>query len=317
MELLITLAYIVLIRLVFFDWKLLKFNAAWGIVLAGIWSGAVLTEVVMLGQYTPYTKQMFVSSYVLQIAPEFGGIVHEVYVEPNQPIKKGDPLFQMDPVPWQEKVAELQPQVDLAERHYRDALALVRAEVSRDVSLQRRRDELAQVKAELAKAQYNLDNATLRAPEDGYVINLQLRPGVFIRLKQPVITFVSTEGLYVVGIIRQRGSQWVGEGDSAEIALEMYPGQVFRAKVVSILWGSGEAQFLPSGVMPRLEDLHASEQFAVRLELEEPLPDRPLRFGAAGIAAIYTSHAADAFILLRRLELQSESFLNYLYNPFG
>jgi multidrug resistance efflux pump len=317
MELLITIAYIVLIRLVFFDWKLLKFNAAWGIVFAAIWCGAALTEIVMLGQYTPYTKQMFVSSYVLPIAPEFGGIVTEVYVEANKPIKKGDPLFQMDPVPWQERAAELKPQVDLAQRHYKDALALVRADVAREVSLERRRDELAQLEAEFEQAQYNLEQTTLRAPEDGYVIDLQLRPGVFIRLKQPVMTFVSTEGLYAVGIIRQRGSQWVSEGDPAEIALEMYPGQVFRAKVVSIIWGSGEVQFLPSGKLPRLEGLRASEEFAVRLELEEPVPDRPLRLGASGIAAIYTSRAADAFIVLRRLELQSESFLNYLYNPFG
>jgi multidrug resistance efflux pump len=316
-ELLVTIAYVVLIRLVFFDWKLVKFSAVWGIVLSGIWCGAVLTEIVMLGQYTPYTKQMFVSSYVLPIAPEFGGIVKEIYVQPNQAIKKGDPLFLMDPAPWQDKVDALKPQVDLAERNYRDAAELVRADVAREVSLVRRRDELEQLKAELSKAQYNLDNTVLVAPENGYVINLQLRTGVFIRLKLPVMTFVSTENLYAVGIIRQRGSQWVQAGDAAEIALEMYPGRVFRAKVDSIVWGSGEAQFTPSGTLPRLEDIHASEQFAVRLKLEAPVPDYPLRFGAAGIAAIYTDEASDAFIFLRRLELQSESFLNYIYNPFG
>jgi hypothetical protein len=40
-------------------------------------------------------------------------------------------------------------------------------------------------------------------------------------------------------------------------------------------------------------------------------------FGASGLAAINTGQGADVFWLLRRIEIQSESLLNYLYNPFG
>lgn len=316
MEILITIAYVVLIRLIFFDWKLLRFNAAWGIAFSGLWCAAVLVEIVMLGQFTPYTKAMFTTSHVLQIAPEYGGIVAKVFVAPNVPIKRGDPLFQMDPVPWQEKVDELLPQVALAQRRYQDTLALVTEGAERDVALEQRRDSLAEVQAELAKAKYNLDHATLYAPENGYIINLQLRPGVFIRLKQPVMTLVSTDDLYILGVFRQRGAQWIREGDKAEVILEMYPGQVFSAKVASVIWGMGEAQLSPGGALPRLESLEAPDEFAVKLEFEAAPPEYPLRFGSSGVAAIYTSRAADAFVLLRRLELQSESYLNYIYNPF-
>jgi len=315
-ELLVTIAYLFLIRLVFFDWKLLKFNAVWGLLLAGLWCAAVLTEVIMLGQYTPYTKQMTVSSYVLEIAPEFGGIVKEVYVEANTPIKRGDPLFQMDPQPWQDKVDTLTPQVATAQRNYDDAAALVRAKVEREVALVKRLDELNSLEAELDKAQYNLAHTTLRAPEDGYAVNLQLRPGVFIRIKRPVMTFVSTESLYLAGVIPQVAAQWVRAGDRAEVALDMYPGLVFDARVKSVVFGSGGAQFTPSGLLPEIRNLHAPRSFAVKLELDGDYPDHPLRFSASGTASIYTEKAADAFVFLRRLELQSESYLNYLYNPF-
>jgi hypothetical protein len=50
--------------------------------------------------------------------------------------------------------------------------------------------------------------------------------------------------------------------------------------------------------------------------MKEPEPDYPLRFGASGLVAMYSSEAADFLVLLRKIELQSESFLNYLYNPF-
>jgi hypothetical protein len=45
-------------------------------------------------------------------------------------------------------------------------------------------------------------------------------------------------------------------------------------------------------------------------------PGYPLRFGASGLLAIYTKEAADLLVVLRRIEIQSESFLNYVYNPF-
>ena len=93
MELLISIAYFFLVRLVFFDYKLLRFNLFWKFMVFGIWIGALLTEVLALGQFATYSKSAFVQSYVVPIAPEWGGMVTEVYAKPNVPIKKGDPLI--------------------------------------------------------------------------------------------------------------------------------------------------------------------------------------------------------------------------------
>ena len=50
--------------------------------------------------------------------------------------------------------------------------------------------------------------------------------------------------------------------------------------------------------------------------LDEEKLGRDVVFGASGIASINTGKGADVFWLLRRIELQSESLLNYVYNPF-
>ena len=73
---------------------------------------------------------------------------------------------------------------------------------------------------------------------------------------------------------------------------------------------------LPSGRLPTLKSIQGSEYFAVRLLLKQPDPDYPLRFGAIGLAAIYTGEGSDVFRLLREIEIRSESWLNFLYNPF-
>lgn len=375
MELLITIAYIFLVRLIFFDYKLLKYNLFWKFVTFGLWIGAALTEVIFLGQYAPYSKEMFVQSYVVQMAPEWGGRVKEVYVTQNQPVKKGAPLFKMDPDRWQYKVdemeaklqaadtdvAELNQQVvearaavqrvqaslevtrvkyaQLAAAAERNAVSQLRleevekdilvleaeldsaraaqrgAEIALDSEVGDQHTAVAEALAGLNTERYNLEQTTIRAPSDGYVSNLQLYPGGFVRLKTPVMTFINSEKHWLLATVPQRGIQRLRPGDKAQVAFDMYPGKIFDAKVENVVWAAGDAQGMPSGQLPHMGQIRGARLFMVRLEMEED-PDYPLRFGASGLAAMYSSDAADILVVLRQIELQSESFLNYLYNPF-
>ncbi|MGB5717033.1 MAG: HlyD family secretion protein [Gammaproteobacteria bacterium] len=376
MELLITIAYIFLVRLIFFDYKLLRYTLFWKFVTFGLWIAAALTEIIFLGQYAPYSKAMFVQSYVVQMAPEFGGLVTEVYVTQNEPVKKGEPLFQMDPTQWQSKVDELEAQLAAADtgvaelnqqlveasaavKRVTASLAVARAkygqiaaaakkgaasrlrleEAGKDLQVQEADLEsaraaeqaarialdskvgdqytgVAEVLASLAQAKYNLEHTTVRAPSDGYVSNLQLYPGAFTRLKQPIMSFVNSEDHWILATVPQRGIQRLRPGDKAQVAFDMYPGKLFDAEVENVVWAVGDAQGIPGGVLPHTGQLKGSELFMVRLRIKEPDPDYPLRFGASGLVAMYSSEAADFLLVLRRIELQSESFLNYLYNPF-
>lgn len=376
MELLLTIAYYFLVRLVFIDYKLLPFNLFWKFMVCGLYVSAALTEILLLGQFTPYSKYAFVQSYVVQMAPEYGGYVKDVYVQANQPVKKGDPLFQMAPEPWADRVREHQAQLalahssvatlkaqleeatarvtqsegqltlaqeklsELSEAQKKNAVSLIRiqqeeqgvknaqAQLSVDRAAQQAAQiayeaqvdgihaQVAEIEAKLATAQYNLDHTIIRAPSDGYVPNMQLHPGSFIRLKEPVMPFVSTEEQWVVGGFDQRGMQHVQVGDKAEIAFEMYPGEVFQAEVVSIAWANSGAQGVPSGVLPNENMNHPSMYFVIRLKLTEDNPDYPVRFGASALIAIHTKGTADALVFLRQIEIRSESYLNYLFNPF-
>ena len=376
MELLITIAYFFLIRLIFFDYKLMKFNLFWKFVVFGLWVGAVLTEILMLGQYTPYSKEAFVQSYVVQMAPEYGGRVKEVFITSNTPIKKGDPLFQMDPGPWQNRVDEheallasagtsvqtlaqkvIEARADAAgteanlkgatakyemikraaekdavsrihleeieqrvaalrAQTHADAAAVRTAQLAFDSEVGDEHTQIAEVLAKLATAKYHLKSTIIRAPSDGYVSNLQLYPGSFIRLKNPVMTFINSEEYWIAAKMDQRGIQRVKPGNHAEVAFDMYPGKVFPAKVVSVIWANGNSQGVPSGQIPTEESVGGGFDFMVRLHLTENNPDYPVRFGASGLVAVFTKEAPDFLVLLRQIEIHSESYLKYLFNPF-
>ena len=330
----------------------------------------------MLGQFTPYSKEAFVQSYVVQMAPEYGGRVKEVFITSNTPIKKGDPLFQMDPESWQNRVNEYEAHLatagttvqklgeqivvtragtartratlkgasaksDMIRRaaeknavskihleQIEQRVAALKAQLQGNQAAEREarlafnsevgdeHTEIAEVLAKLATAKYNLENTIIRAPSDGYVSNLQLYPGAFTRLKKPVMTFINSEEYWIVAKMDQRGIQWVRPGDHAEIAFDMYPGEVFPARVVSVIWATGNAQGVPSGQIPTEEMVNGGFDFVVRLHLTESNPDYPVRFGASGLVAVFTKEAPDFLVLLRRIEIHSESFLKYLFNPF-
>ena len=143
MELLVTIAYFCLIWLIFYRFHLMRFNLFWKFVVFGLYAAAGLTEVVVLGQTTPYSKELVVERYLIELAPEFGGLVTEIHAKPNVPIVKGAPIFSMDASPWQDKLTEavgelasaaqeqkaVEAQLAEAERKLEDAVKLVPKQV--------------------------------------------------------------------------------------------------------------------------------------------------------------------------------------------
>ena len=173
--------------------------------------------------------------------------------------------------------------------------------------------QIAQIRAQLESAQWDLDQTTTRSPCDCYVINLQLRPGGYVAALPiaPVMTLVEATG--TVGALYQQNELWrVAPGDEAEFTLYTYPGRIIKAKVNSIIWAQGAGQLGASGTIPMTGVLTAPPQrFAVKFDLSDKDKELFLAAGAAGDAAIYTQHAQFLHIL-RKVILRVGSYTNYL-----
>lgn len=111
---------------------------------------------------------------------------------------------------------------------------------------------VAAIEARLAQARYYLENTTMTAPEDGFITNLQVRPGMVAGTVRfgAIAALIVDADRYVLGTYYQEHLKYVKRGLSVEVALDLYPGQIFTGSVDSIWWASGEGQFLPSGDLP-------------------------------------------------------------------
>ena len=170
---------------------------------------------------------------------------------------------------------------------------------------------VAQIRAQLRQAELNLSWATVEAPADGFVTNLQLREGSVVRAGSAVMSFIDSSERYLVVPLKQSVVRRVQPGDDVEIALELYPGRILTGTVDSVIWASGEGQGDPSGALPDLSTVQGGQALAVRVTFGDLDADLDLPVGAGGAAAIYTS-SGKPFRIIRKVIIRMYTFMNYL-----
>jgi multidrug resistance efflux pump len=173
--------------------------------------------------------------------------------------------------------------------------------------------QVAQVRAQLAKAKWDLDQTTVTAPSDGMAINVMLRPGALAGILPvaPALTYVENE-FVVVALYQQNELYAVKPSDEAEIVLETLPGEVIKARVDSIIWAQGQGQSIISPVLPQTgAEAPPPARFPVKLIVEEKDKPHFLAAGARGSAAIYTEHLEEIQIL-RKVIMRINTKVNWL-----
>lgn len=172
---------------------------------------------------------------------------------------------------------------------------------------------VAQVRQQLAQAEYNLAESVVRAPCDGYVTNLVLEPGTIVSGAASVLPFVCNrdernKGVVVASFMQAPYLQ-ISQGDYAEVVFPMYPGQMFPGRVITTIDVASEGQLSPTGLVPDAGRT-AAARFAVRIRLDDDVLRLPA--GAQGSAAVYTGNVQVAGIIRMAL-MRITSWTNYLF----
>ncbi|KGQ20045.1 Multidrug resistance efflux pump [Lysobacter dokdonensis DS-58] len=108
MEIILLLIYAGICWLIFFKFKLLPWNFVSQIIVFTLPIFGLTALILYLNVVAPSSSDVRVINYVVQVTPRVTGRVIEVPIEPNRPIKKGQVLFRIDPLPFQQKLGELQ-----------------------------------------------------------------------------------------------------------------------------------------------------------------------------------------------------------------
>ena len=175
---------------------------------------------------------------------------------------------------------------------------------------------VARLTAELADAQYDLDQTVTRAPGNGFVTQVALRPGMYVvpAPLRPVMAFVNTDindqGLGAA--FQQNSLQRVRAGDEAEVAFDAVPGRVFKARVRTVLDAIAAGQIQASGALVDYGARTEGGRALALIDIEEDISGYQIPAGAAAQVAIYTKYWHHVS-LLRKILLRMRSWENYVF----
>lgn len=302
--------------LVFKKFKLVPVNQ-WTLVTAGL-IGVVMIGflLLMMNMFQPASSDARFYALTTPIVPQVRGRVTEVPVAPNTPLKAGDVLFRIDPEPYRNKVAAQEAQLKLARTRLEQESTLLEKGAGSQYEVDRFQADVDRLAAQLADARFNLEHTVVRAPTDGLVTQVTLRPGVMaVPLPlAPVMVFVHAGQPIFGATFKQNALQGIEPGNEVEIAFLAIPGRVFKGKVNRILPVLAEGQLTPSGQLRGFTIPTRPGRVPILIDIEDDLSGYQLPVGSAAQVAIYTEHFRITKIV-RRVILRIKSWENYVFLP--
>ncbi|HWI20100.1 MAG TPA: efflux RND transporter periplasmic adaptor subunit [Vicinamibacterales bacterium] len=294
--------------------KVVPWNLFWKI------SPVIVFVLLLVGLFIPMNwgapqGKALVIRHSVAIVPDVAGEVAEVPVTANAPLKAGDVLFRIDPLPYQSQLGALQAQLKLQEQRLAQMTQLQTSGTGRTFDVEQRQAEVDQLKAQVEGAQWNLDKTVVRAPADGYVTNLALRKGARVTNLplSPVMAFIDTSETIIGVEIPQIDARYIEPGQPVEATFKFMPGTIYSGKVETVLQAlsTGQTQTSGTAVAPRAVQ---AAPFVVRIKLDDTEFANRLPAGSTGEVAIFTEHVKMAHVI-RKVLLRQIAILNYV-NPF-
>ena len=174
---------------------------------------------------------------------------------------------------------------------------------------------VAQLQSELASAEYDLERATVRAPSDGYVTQVALRPGTMTASLplRPAMVFIPQQRRQIVGSFWQNSLQRMKPGFKAEVVLDAIPGHVFSGSMSHVLPAMSEGDIQSSGTLVAASRVASHGRALAVINLDEDLDVYDLPRGLQGKAIIISDSDPLHVSMIRRILLRMMGWLNYLF----
>lgn len=294
--------------------KIVPFNLFWKISPVIVFLALLIGLFIPMNWGAPQGSALVVRNSV-SIVPNVAGEVTEVPVAANTPLKEGDILFKIDPLPYEAQLRAVEAQLKLQEQRLGQMEQLQRSGTGRGFDVEQRQAEVDQLKGQVDGARWNLDKTVVRAPADGYVTNLALRKGARVANLplSPVMAFIDTSDTIIGVEIPQINARYIEPGQPVEATFKFAPGKVYPGKVESVLQAIAPGQVQASGTAVAPPTV-TSAPFIVRIRLDDQAFANSLPAGATGTAAIFTEHIKPAH-MIRKVLLRQIAITNYI-NPF-
>jgi membrane fusion protein (multidrug efflux system) len=157
-----------------------------------------------------------------------------------------------------------------------------------------------EAKAQLDIAQIYLDDTVVSAPENGTVTLVNKLPiGTYLTTAMPTFALVGTDNVWVEANYKETDLTHMRVGQPATVDIDAYPDVTFKAHVQSLSPGTGsEFSVLPAQNATG-NWVKVVQRLPVRIVLDNPDPNRPLRAGMSVNVEVDTGYESPLWLRIK------------------
>lgn len=176
---------------------------------------------------------------------------------------------------------------------------------------------VAELKAKLEQAKWNLSQTVILAPTDGILPSVQLNEGAIIAPFRSAFVLIQKQQS-VVALFSQNEVKAVKPGDEVELALKTEPGKIIKAKLEYVIDATSQGLVNNAagmlGTVAGLPDTsspypQSDSKLIAKFTIEEDYG--ALTVGARGAAVIYSDRIKPLH-MIRKVMIRISSKLNYI-----
>lgn len=206
--------------------------------------GDVVQTVTATGQLAPLVS--------VDVSSQISGLVKELYVDYNTPVKEGQKLAEIDPATYEQKLRQAEADLASAEASYKltelnakrtldlfDKKLVTQAEADQAVAQRAQAEAQLQTrKAAVANANVDLKRCTLYSPIDGVVISKQTEIGktVAASLNAPTLFVIANDlaKMQITAAVAEADIGAVKEKQDVTFTVDAFPSRTFRGQVTQV-----------------------------------------------------------------------------------
>jgi len=133
----------------------------------------------------------------VELAVQVGGVVKDINFKPNQNVKEGAVLVQLDDAVDRADLANVQAQVKLAEANFERSRQLAARGIAAEATFEQNQAQLATSRAQEARVKAVIDQKALKAPFSGVIGIPQIDVGQYIQPGTVVASFQDLSSMKV------------------------------------------------------------------------------------------------------------------------
>ncbi len=209
---------------------------------------ASLARILIKRSLTIETENATLQGYAIALSAQVEGEIHQVFVDENQPVTRGQLLCVLEDSRWVARLHDAEATRDALMAEWEDA----RVNERRTNFLYKRKEVAASVhdhirsvldslfrqmqgaEARVAQARTNVYRTRILAPSDGIIAFRTARAGMLAEPGLPLFGFVDRKDRWVLARVRETDLRDLHIGKPVSVHFDSLPGQRFGGEIESI-----------------------------------------------------------------------------------